>query len=69
MNYAGLVVLVVATVAGICSCQQKCTLPANEDLQDVIINIFQADDSSRTTNVNVFFLIKGVDTLHYLRLL
>ena len=52
MNYAGLVVLVVATVAGICSCQ-KCTLPTNEDMKDVIINIFRADDSSSTPSVNV----------------
>ena len=52
MNYAGLVVLVVATVAGICSCQM-CTLPTNGDLEDVIADIIEADDSSSTPNVNV----------------
>ena len=52
MKYAGLVVLVVATVAGICSCQ-SCTLPTNEDLEDVIREIIEADDSSSTPNVNV----------------
>ena len=52
MNYAGLVVLVVATVAGICSCQM-CTLPTSGDLEDVITNIFQADDSVTTPNVDV----------------
>ena len=52
MNYAGLVVLVVATVAGICSCQM-CTLPTNGDLEDVIREIIEADDSSSTPNVNV----------------
>ena len=52
MNYAGLVVLVVATVAGICSCQ-KCTLPTSGDLEDVIINTLQSDDSASTPNVNV----------------
>ena len=47
MNYAGLVVLVVATVAGICSCQM-CTLPTSGDLEDVIADIIEADDSSST---------------------
>ena len=52
MNYAGLVVLVVATVAGICSCQ-RCTLPTNGDLEDVIAEIIGSDDSSSTPNVTV----------------
>ena len=45
-------VLVVATVVGICSCQ-SCTLPTSGDLEDVIANIIEADDSSSTPNVNV----------------
>ena len=52
MNYTELIILVVAIVAGICSCQ-KCTLPINEDLEVVIIDIFRADDSSSTPNINV----------------
>ena len=52
MNYAGLVVLVVATVAGICSCQ-KCTLPTSRDLEDVIEDIIANDDGSPTPSVNV----------------
>ena len=52
MNYAGLVVLVVATVAGICSCQE-CTLPTSGDLEEVIVNIFRADDSASTPTVIV----------------
>ena len=52
MQYAGLVVLVVATVAGICSCQM-CTLPTNGDLEGVIENIIESDDGSSTPTVNV----------------
>ena len=52
MNYTGLVVLVVATVAGITSCQ-KCTLPTNGDLEVVIGYIIQNDDNSSTPTVNV----------------
>ena len=52
MNYAALVVLVVATVVGICSCQ-KCILPTNGDLEDVIRNIIQNDDNSSTPTVYV----------------
>ena len=54
MNYAGLVVLVVATVAGICSCQQQmCTLPTSGDLEDVIGSILQIEDFPSTPTVNV----------------
>ena len=55
MNYAGLVVLVVATVAGMCSCQQRCTLPTNENLDGVIEGVLRAEaaDSSSTPTVNV----------------
>ena len=52
MNYAELVVLVVATVVGICSCQ-KCTLPSNTDLEVVIRDIIEANDGSGTPTVNV----------------
>ena len=52
MNYAWLVVLVVATVAGICSCQ-PCTLPTSGDVEDVIVGIIEAADSSNVPNVNI----------------
>ena len=52
MNYAGLVVLVVATVVGICSCH-NCTLPTNTDLEVVIRDIIEVNDSSSTPTVNV----------------
>ena len=45
-------ILFVAIVAGICSCQE-CTLPTSGDLEDVIADIIEADDSSSTPNVNV----------------
>ena len=45
-------VLVAATVAGICSCQ-TCIIPTNEDLQDVIEEIFRAEDASSTPTVTV----------------
>ena len=51
MQYVRLVVLAVATVAGICSCQ-KCTLPTNNDLEEVIKDIF-TDDGSSTPDVDV----------------
>ena len=55
MNYAGLVVLVVATVVGICSCQM-CALPTSGDLEYVIRDIIQATDSAQTPTVNVMRL-------------
>ena len=42
----------MAIVAGICSCQ-KCSLPTNNDLEEVIKDIIEVDDSSSTPNVNV----------------
>ena len=45
-------VLLVAVVAGICSCQE-CSLPTNDDLEEVIANILQAPDIS-TVNVTRF---------------
>ena len=52
MQYTGLVVLVVAIVAGICSCQM-CTLPTSGDLEDVIRDIIEESDSATTPNVDV----------------
>ena len=54
MHYARLVglVLVMATLAGICSCQ-KCTLPTNSDLEEVIKDIIETDDNSTRPFVNV----------------
>ena len=45
-------ILLLATLAGICSCE-SCTLPTTEDLEDVIADIIEADDSSSTPTVNV----------------
>ena len=52
MKYTGLVVLVVATVAGICSCQ-KCTLPTSGDLESLIRDIIQEADFSSKPSVDV----------------
>ena len=46
-------VLIVAVVAGICSCQQECSLPTNDDLEQVITDIIQFGDSSSLPTVTV----------------
>ena len=46
-------ILLVAAVAGICSCQQDCALPTNDDLEDVIGQILTSGDSSPTPVINV----------------
>ena len=48
-------ILLLATLAGICSCH-SCTLPTNEDLEEVISDIIQVSDSSSTPVVNVMRL-------------
>ena len=50
--YTGLTVLLVAAVAGICSCQD-CALPTNDDLEVVIGQILTSGDSSPTPVINV----------------
>ena len=52
MLHAGLSVLVVAVVAGICSCQD-CSFPTNGDLEQVITDIIQFGDSSSIPTVTV----------------
>ena len=52
MLHAGLSVLVVAVVAGICTCQD-CSFPTNNDLEEVIADIIETGDSSADAVINV----------------
>ena len=52
MLHAGLSVLVVAVVAGICSCQD-CSFPTNDDLEEVIANVIRSGDSPTPPTVTV----------------
>ena len=45
-------VLIVAVVAGLCSCQE-CSFPTNDDLEQVISEIIPTGDSPSTPDVNV----------------
>ena len=46
-------ILLVAAVAGICSCQQDCVFPTNDDLEVVIGGIFISGDSPTPPVINV----------------
>ena len=46
-------VLIVAVVAGMCSCQQECSLPSNDDLEQVIADIIRFGDSSSLPTITV----------------
>lgn len=61
MHYAGLAVLVAATVAGICSCQ-NCTLPLNDDLKLVIV---VADDNFNTSDAAFYPLCLVFDHVQH----
>ena len=43
----------MAVVAGMCSCQQECSLPTNDDLEQVIVDIIRFGDSSSLPTVTV----------------
>ena len=43
----------MAVVAGMCSRQQECSLPTNDDLEQVIVNIIGFGDSSSLPTVTV----------------
>ena len=45
--------LIVAIVAGICSCQEECSFPTNDDLEQVIKEIIETGDSSIDADVDV----------------
>ena len=45
--------LIVAIVAGICSCQEECSFPTNDDLEQAIAAIIEIRDRSNDADVNV----------------
>ena len=53
MLHAGLSVLVVAMVAGLCSCQEECLFPTYDDLEQVISEIIPTGDSPSAPDVTV----------------
>ena len=45
--------LIVAIVAGMCSCQEECSFPTNDDLERVIAEIIETGDGLTDADVNV----------------